>query len=101
MIRYVYDHLLYKIIYGKVSIDDIHNAKYYTSVINNTENRHFPRTSKTPFTKWYTKGYSNYAEILKITDAIINNKIKLLDKNKQIIARRIISIKYNNVQEIT
>ena len=101
MIRYVYDHLLYKIIYGKVSIDDIHNAKYYASVINNTENRHFPRTSKTPFTKWYTKGYSNYAEILKITDAIINNKIKLLDKNKQIIARRIISIKYNNVQEIT
>lgn len=49
------------------------------------------RNSKTPFTKWYIKGYSNLTKYAKI-DAIINDTVNKLNKNLKSIAKNIISI---------
>ena len=67
-------------------------CKSYIKVIQNKKNRSFPRTSKTPFTKWYIKGYSNQTKYMTIIDAIINNTVDELNKNLKTIAKRIISI---------
>ena len=85
--------MLEKIINGILTIEDIYNAKYFALSVINDEERHFPHISKTPFTKWYVKGYSNYSEINKIVDAIVNDKIHLLDKNKKLQVQNIISIR--------
>lgn len=61
-------------------------------IIKNETGRSFPRHSKTPFTKWYVKGYSVATQMKKIIDAIINKKINTLNKNLKVIANRIISI---------
>jgi hypothetical protein len=93
LLYYINNYLLEKIINGSLTVEDIYNAKYFALTVVNNDERHFPRISKTPFTKWYVKGYSNYSEINKIVDAIENNNIHLLDKNKKLQVQNIISIK--------
>jgi hypothetical protein len=96
LIRCIYTHLLDKIINGNLSINDLNNISMYTKVVINKKNRTFPRISKTAFTKWYVKSYSIYAEINKIINSIVTNDVDKLNKNKKLLAKRILSIKIND-----
>lgn len=97
MINGIFDFLIYNILHNKL-IDNILDqfCKSYIKIIQNKDNRTYPRTSKTPFTKWYVKGYSNQTKYMNIIDAIINNKVNELNKNLKTIARKIISIDDRN-----
>lgn len=89
----IYEHLIWYIIKGTLTYYKFNKfCKCYIKINQNRKNRSFPRTSKTPFTKWYIKGYSNLTKYKKIIDAINNNNINKLNKNLKCIARRIISI---------
>jgi hypothetical protein len=74
---------------GCLNYDTILNAEKQLLIIKNEPNRSFPRTSKTPFTKWNAKGYSVGSEIIKIlrvlNDEIDNN----LNKNLKVLMNKI------------
>ena len=94
LLKGIYDSLIKKIINGELTNIDL--KKYFTSyliVTKNKENRKIPRISKTPFTKWYVKEYSNSSKLANILEAIINKTIDKLDKNLKIIANRITILK--------
>ena len=55
-----------------------------------------PRVSKTPFSKWYVKGYSASAAMIKIIQAIINKTTEELNKNLKTHAKNISKIFVNN-----
>lgn len=93
LVNGIFDYLLKTILdktltYQKLDIF----CKAYIIRIHNKNNRTFPRMSKTPFTKWYVKGYSNHTKYLAIIDAIINNTTDTLNKNLKTLATKIISI---------
>jgi hypothetical protein len=67
--------------------------KNYIKKDYNKQNRHFPRISNMPFSKWYVKKFSADAEINKILEAIMCNKVNDLDKNKKLKASKIKIIK--------
>ena len=89
----IYNHLITKIIYGKLQMLDINKLANYANLIKNKDDRKFPRISKTPFSKWNIKSYSMHTEINKITNTILNNTVNDLHKNKKLIAQQIIAIK--------
>lgn len=93
LVNGIFDNLLVHIIEGTLT-DKILNEfqSSYIKIIQNKKGRSFPRTSKTPFSKWYIKGYSNLTKYKTIIDAIINNEIENLNKNLKMIAKKIISI---------
>ena len=79
-----------KIISGSMNNDDYNNfIKAYIVINRNKNERSFPRTSKTPFTKWYIKGYSEMTKYWKIINAILNDTINELNKNLKTLAMRI------------
>ena len=89
----IFDTLLFDIFDN--TLDNVRLAKFcktYIHLIQNKTNRSFPRTSKTPFSKWYIKGYSDLTKFSKILNAITNNTVNTLNKNLKTIARSIISI---------
>jgi len=93
LINGIFDVILYNILNGTLTDDILYQCcRSYIKVIQNKKDRTFPRTSKTPFTKWYVKGYSNQTKYMTIIDAIINNKTDELNKNLKTIAKRIESI---------
>lgn len=93
LIRGIFSSLLYDIIYEKLTDDKLDQfCRSYIKIIINTNNRSFPRTSKTPFTKWYVKGYSNQTKYMSIIDAIINNTVNELNKNLKSLAHKIVTI---------
>ena len=65
----------------------------YIQIIKNKTDRHFPRSSNKPFSKWYLKGYSAQTRLIKILKAIEDNDIKSLDKNLKLTANKIKIIK--------
>lgn len=96
----IYDVLLYEILTNKLTEESLDKfCESYIEIIQNKDDRSFPRIAKTPFTKWYVKGYSNLTKLSKVINAIINNKVdKLKNKDLRYLARQIISIdgkKYN------
>lgn len=93
LVNGIFDVLLFEIFDSTLTeqkLDDF--CKSYIKIIQNKTDRHFPRNSKTPFTKWYIKGYSNQTKYLSIIDAIINDKVNELNKNLKTIAKLIIVI---------
>lgn len=93
LVNGVFDVILYNVLNGTLTnaiLDQFCNS--YIKIIQNKKDRTFPRTSKTPFSKWYIKGYSNQTKYMTIIDAILNNKINTLNKNLKTIAKRIKSI---------
>ena len=56
----------------------------------NLKDRHFPRTSKKPFTKWYLKGYSDLTKYNKIIESIKIGTLSSLNKNLKVIAKNIV-----------
>jgi hypothetical protein len=96
----IYSELIDVILKGQLT-DIILNkfCKSYIKITKNEQNRSFTRASKTPFTKWYVKAYSNVAALLKVIRATINNTVDKLNKNLKLKAKRIVMIngvKYNN-----
>lgn len=89
----IYNTIIYNVINSSLT-DELLNkfCTLYVKIIQNKKNRVFPRNSKTPFTKWYVKGYANSTKFIKILNAIKNNKVNELNKNLKIIAKCIISI---------
>jgi len=93
LVNGIFDHLL-KTILDKTLTYHILDVfcKSYIVMIFNKNNRTFPRVSKTPFTKWYVKGYSNHTKYLSIIDAIINDTVNTLNKNLKTLTTKIVSI---------
>lgn len=93
LIRGINDSFLYDLIYSKINKCKVNNfINNYIVIIKNEINRSFPRNSKTPFTKWYIKGYSELTKYSKIINSIKNGTIDQLNKNLKMIANKIVSI---------
>jgi hypothetical protein len=93
LINGIFDSLIGDILNNKLtdySLDKF--CKSYVKIVQNKNDRTFPRTSNTPFTKWYVKSYSNHTKYLKIIKCIMKNEIDKLNKNSKTIAMKIISI---------
>ena len=90
LIKGIFNSLLYDIINNSVNNEKSYNSINRYIIINkNKIGRSFPRSSKTPFTKWYIKGYSEMTKYAKIVDAIKNNTVDKLNKNLKTLAKRI------------
>jgi len=61
----------------------------YIDPIYCEKNKHNPRTSKRPFTKWYVKAYINLYKYAKIIDCVDNDCISDLNKNLKMEAQTI------------
>src|SRR5919108_4420733 len=86
----IFEKLLYNLSHDKLTNEEYKQfCKVYIKLINNKKNRSFPRTSKTPFSKWYVKGYSHNSQLVKMINAILNNTINELNKNLKTKAKRI------------
>jgi hypothetical protein len=93
LVKGVFNTLLSDIIYSNIDENKINMfCKNYIILHKNERNRAFPRTAKTPFCKWYLKGYNETTKYSKIIDAISNNDINKLDKQLKKIALTIVSI---------
>jgi hypothetical protein len=89
-----FNDLLCTLIYGSLTENKLYCfCKSYMVFIINDSERHFPRNAKEPFKKWYIKGYSISAALVKIIEAINNNKTEELDKNLSLKAKNITIIK--------
>ena len=97
LIKGIFDILLKEIINNTLSEDILyHFCKSYIKKLYNKSNRSFPRVSKTPFKKWYIKGYTINANFNEIINAILTKQINKLNKNLKLLCKRIISITINN-----
>lgn len=90
LLKGIFSSLLYDILYNKLTSNklDIYCKSYVVFVVNKT-GRSFIRNSKTPFTKWYIKGYSELTKYCKVIDAKLNGTIKELNKNLKVLAHKI------------
>ena len=48
-----------------------------------------PRVSKTPFTKWYFKSYSDYNKYVSLIKALRNNNFDELNKNLKLLVNNL------------
>ena len=97
LIKGIFDILLKEIINNTLSEDILyHFCKSYIKKLYNKSNRSFPRVSKTPFKKWYIKGYTINANFNEIINAILTKQIDKLNKNLKLLCKRIILITINN-----
>lgn len=100
LINGIFDSIIWEVLDGTLTNEQLDKfCKSYIKIIQNKTNRSFPRTSKTPFSKWYVKGYSNLTQYVKVIEAILNNKVNELNKNLKIIAKSIVSINNKKVNE--
>ena len=91
LINGIYNHLLKIIIRGELNDSSLQKfIRSYIEIHMNLEDRHFPRTSNKPFTKWYLKGYSDLTKYNLIIDSITNNTLDNLNKNLKVIAKNIV-----------
>lgn len=89
----IFDKLLELICFKEPSDTDIEN--FYNSYIiltKNETNRSYPRTSKTRYSKWYTRTQYDIATFTKIINAITNRTVDKLDNKSKKIAKMILSI---------
>lgn len=83
-----------KIIKSKIDNTILFNyCNNYVIKINIQTGVNKERISKTPFTKWYVKSYSDYYKYVKIIDALVNNKFEDLNKNLKLFANELKIIK--------
>ena len=89
----IFTKVLYDFLHGTLNVQNVNKfCKNYIKIIKNEGGRSFPRSSKTPFTKWYIKDYSNLTKCAKIIKAFLDKTISELDKNLKIIANKIIKV---------
>ena len=88
-----YEYLIYDLIHGNLEKDKLNAyCKNYIKIVKNATGRSFPRTAKTPFCKWYVKGYSIVSQMSKLLSAVLNGTTDKLNKNLKMIAKRITSV---------
>jgi len=94
--------LIHDIITGKLTLKTYSNVanqyiKYYKidPTINNK------RICKTPFKKWYIKGYTNKSDNVKIVNFILGFSTKKLNKNLIVKLNNSTIVKINYVKEVT
>lgn len=93
IIKGIYEYLLYDVLNGKLTIEQINNfCKTHMILRKNKLNRHFPRICNIPFSKWYVKDYSESSKYTRIIDAIKNDTTNKLHSNLKTIATSIIKI---------
>ena len=86
----IFNTLLNDFLYAQLTEKKITDfCSSYIQLVANTKDRRYPRTSKKPFSKWYLKGYSAQTRLIKILQAIEDGKIKDLNKNLKLIAKKI------------
>jgi hypothetical protein len=91
--RGIFDYLLKDIFDNKLTDETFKNfCMTHCKLIVNEKNRSFPRNSKTAFSKWYIKGYSEITKYGQIYYAIKNNTVDKLNKNLKLTAKKIIEI---------
>jgi hypothetical protein len=72
-LRRIKNKIIFPLLMGKLKGEMIINfEKKHCKIIKTEKGREYPRDSKTPFTKWYSKAYSSNSEIVKILRAIEN-----------------------------
>jgi len=82
LIKGIYSKLLTNMIYNTLAEENITKfINSYIIVISNKEERHFPRSAITPFTKWYVKGYADRYKYKEIINAIDNEISENLHAN--------------------
>ena len=75
------------IIKSKINNDNlISYSNNFIKVINVQIDVYNERKCKNPSCKWYIKSYAVYYKYIKVIDALLNNKVDLLDKNLKILA---------------
>jgi len=90
LLKGIFSSLLYDILYDKLTMDKLNIfCKSYVVYVVNKTGRSFVRNSKTPFTKWYIKGYSELTKYCKVIDAKINDTVEKLNKNLKVLAGKI------------
>jgi hypothetical protein len=93
LMKGIYDTLLIDLLKGTLKQSTFDSfCKCYITLTNNEKNRSFPRNSKTPFTKWYIKGYSDITKFAKVLKAIQNGTVDKLNKNLKTIANKVIGV---------
>ena len=93
LIEGIFSILLNKLINNKLNSQKMDKfCDIYIKIIYNKKDRTFCRVSKTPFKKWYIKGYSEQTKYFRICNAIINNTINDLNKNVKTIAKKVEAI---------
>jgi hypothetical protein len=89
----IFNTLIYSILKDSLSRYKFNNfCRAYMISCQNKKNRSFPRISKTPFSKWYIKSYSELTKYMKIINAVKTNSVNNLNKNLRVIAKNIVSI---------
>jgi hypothetical protein len=94
--------LIHEIVNGKLTLKSYSNIanqyiKYYKidPTINNK------RVCKTPFKKWYIKGYTNKSDNVKIVNFILGFSTKKLNKNLIVKLNNSTIVNINYVKELT
>jgi len=97
LIEGIYNCVLPKLLMNNLNDDEFMSfIKNYVKIVQNAKDRHFPRVSKIPFSKWYIKAYLESSKYSKVINAIINNKVDKLNKNLKTLAKNIIKIANDN-----
>jgi hypothetical protein len=82
--------ILTPIIHSKITDDNIKSyCSNYIKITKCIKGAMNPRVSKTPFTKWYVKSYSDYNKYTKIIEAFKKNNLELLNKNLKLLANNL------------
>jgi hypothetical protein len=101
LVNSLYDSFLYNLVINGVDNGELDKfCKLYIRVSQNKKNKTFPRTSKTPFSKWYVKGYSNHTKYTKILNAIYNDTIDELNKNLKTLMSKFVSINDTPINKV-
>ena len=93
LITGLYDGLLIDMINNTTDGSSYNKIRKYVKTYNIQKERHNPIKSKTPFTRWYVKGYSEVSKYSKVINAILNNTVNELNKNLKTFAGKIKIIK--------
>ena len=94
LINGIFDNLLHDIINSNLDFKKVDAfCKSYICLIKNEVGRSSPRIAKTPFKKWYVKGYLNIYKFTKMIECIQNNTLDKLNKNLKVEAKNITIIK--------
>ena len=90
LIKGIFDtRLIIDLITGNVTEKSYKSICKYIVISINEKGRSFPRSSKTPFSKWYIKDYSERTKYARIINAIINEEVNKLPKNLKTLAQKI------------
>jgi hypothetical protein len=97
IIKGIYE-LMQEIVNGKLTTESYSNvAKQYIKYYKIDKSINNKRTCKTPFKKWYVKGYTNKSDSIKIVNSILGFTESELNKNLMIKLKNSVIVKINYI----